>query len=220
MEVARLHRRATAVELARQAENDGADAILLLPPYLTEASQEGLAAHVKAVCRATRLGVIVYSRADAVYDDSTVAELADSCPNLIGFKDGVGDLELMTRIHARLGDRLVYVGGLPTAEMFAVPYLELGVSTYSSAVFNFLPQFALDFYEAVRAHDSAGVRRRLNDFVLPYCALRSRRPGYAVSIVKAGMRVVGHPAGPVRTPLTDLTETETAELADLVRKAV
>lgn len=71
---------ATAVELARQAENDGADAILLLPPYLTEASQEGLAAHVKAVCRATRLGVIVYSRANAVYDDSTVAELADSCP--------------------------------------------------------------------------------------------------------------------------------------------
>lgn len=72
----------------------------------------------------------------------------------------------------------------------------------------------------MRAHDSAGVRRSLNDFVLPYCALRSRRPGYAVSIVKAGMRVVGHPAGPVRTPLTDLTEAETAELADLVKKAV
>ncbi|MGW0552341.1 5-dehydro-4-deoxyglucarate dehydratase [Streptomyces sp. Wb2n-11] len=211
---------ATAVELAQQAERDGAHGILLLPPYLTEASQEGLAAHVKAVCRATRLGVILYSRANAVYDETTVAELADSCPNLIGFKDGVGDLELMTRIHSRLGDRLVYIGGLPTAEMFALPYLEMGVTTYSSAIFNFLPRFALDFYDAVRARDSAGVRRRLDDFVLPYCAIRRRRPGYAVSIVKAGMTVAGHPAGPVRTPLTDLTEAEVAELSDLVKKVL
>ncbi len=211
---------ATAVELAQQAERDGAHGILLLPPYLTEASQEGLAAHVKAVCRATRLGVILYSRANAVYEETTVAELADSCPNLIGFKDGVGDLELMTRIHSRLGDRLVYIGGLPTAEMFALPYLEMGVTTYSSAIFNFLPRFALDFYDAVRARDTAGVRRRLDDFVLPYCAIRRRRPGYAVSIVKAGMTVAGHPAGPVRTPLTDLTEAEVAELSDLVKKVL
>ncbi|MDG4859129.1 5-dehydro-4-deoxyglucarate dehydratase [Streptomyces sp. T-3] len=209
---------ATAVELARQAELDGAHALLLLPPYLTEASQEGLAAHVKAVCRATRLGVILYSRANAVYDETTVAELAESCPNLIGFKDGVGDLELMTRIHSRLGDRLLYVGGLPTAETFALPYLELGVTTYSSAIFNFLPQFALGFYDAVRTRDTAEVHRLLSEFVLPYCAIRRRRPGYAVSIVKAGMRVVGQSAGPVRTPLTDLTEAETAELADLVKK--
>ncbi|WP_327351247.1 5-dehydro-4-deoxyglucarate dehydratase [Streptomyces sp. NBC_01304] len=209
---------ATAVELARQAELDGAHAVLLLPPYLTEASQEGLAAHVKAVCRATRLGVILYSRANAVYDETTVAEVAESCPNLIGFKDGVGDLELMTRIHARLGERLLYVGGLPTAETFALPYLELGVTTYSSAIFNFLPRFALDFYDAVRGRDTAEVHRRLNEFVLPYCAIRRRVPGYAVGIVKAGMRAVGRSAGPVRTPLTDLTEVEVAELADLVKK--
>ncbi|MFJ9412031.1 5-dehydro-4-deoxyglucarate dehydratase [Streptomyces sp. NPDC101393] len=209
-----------AIALAQQAETSGADAILLLPPYLTEASQAGLAAHVTAVCRATTLGVILYSRANAVYDEATVAELADTCPNLIGFKDGVGDLELMTRIRARLGDRLLYVGGLPTAEMFALPYLEMGVSTYSSAIFNFAPRFALDFYDAVRAHDTEQVFRRLNDFVLPYCAIRRRQPGYAVSIVKAGMRVIGRPAGPVRTPLTDLTAAELAELTDLIKKVV
>ena len=55
------------------------------------------------------------------------------------FKDGYGEIELMTRIYARLGDRLTYVGGLPTAETFALPYLEMGVTTYSSAIFNFLP---------------------------------------------------------------------------------
>ncbi|MER7547533.1 5-dehydro-4-deoxyglucarate dehydratase [Actinomadura sp.] len=209
---------AAAARMAREAEDAGADGVLLFPPYLTEASQDGLVAHVRAVCAATRLGVTVYSRANAVYGDAAVAELAESCPNLVGFKDGVGDLELMTRIRSRLGDRLVYIGGLPTAETFALPYLEMGVTTYSSAVFNFIPEFALAFYAAVRDRDRDEVARRLADFVLPYCEIRGRRKGYAVSIIKAGMRITGRPAGPVRPPLTDLTEAETAELAELVKR--
>jgi hypothetical protein len=72
---------------------------------------------------------------------------------LIGLKDGVGDVERRTRTYARLGDRLIYIGGLPTAETFALPLLELGVSTYSSALYNFLPEFALSFFDAVRARD-------------------------------------------------------------------
>ena len=210
---------AAAAEMARDAERAGADGVLLFPPYLTEASQDGLAAHVRAVCDATRLGVTVYSRANAVYEDTTVARIAETCPNLVGFKDGVGNLELMTRIRARLGERLVYIGGLPTAETFAQPYLEMGVTTYSSAIFNFVPDFALAFYDAVRARDRGEVRRRLEEFVLPYCEIRNRRSGYAVSIVKAGMRAVGRPAGPVRPPLTDLTEDESAALAGLIEKA-
>ncbi|WP_327351186.1 5-dehydro-4-deoxyglucarate dehydratase [Streptomyces sp. NBC_01304] len=210
---------AAAVEFAQAAERAGADGILLFPPYLTEASQDGLAAHVAAVCRATTLGVIVYSRANAVYTATTLARLAESCPNLIGYKDGVGDIAEMTRIHATLGDRLTYVGGLPTAELFAVPYLELGVSTYSSALFNFVPEFALKFYAAVRERDHATVERLLNGFVLPYTELRDRKQGYAVSIVKAGLTVTGHPAGPVRSPLTDLTEDEHRILRELVSAA-
>ncbi|MEU6696420.1 5-dehydro-4-deoxyglucarate dehydratase [Pseudonocardia sp. NPDC046786] len=213
------HGTAQAIAFARAAEAAGADGILLFPPYLTEASQDGLAEHVRAVCAATSLGVIVYSRANAVYAPRTVAALAADCPNLIGFKDGVGDLEAITRIHAAVGDRLVYIGGLPTAETFALPYLELGVTTYSSALFNFLPEFALVFYAAVRAGDRDTVRRLLSEVVLPLTALRDRRPGYAVSIVKAGMTVTGHPAGPVRPPLTDLTDDELAELGAIVERA-
>ncbi|MEU3901236.1 5-dehydro-4-deoxyglucarate dehydratase [Streptomyces sp. NPDC045251] len=206
----------TACEFAAAAERAGADGILLFPPYLTEASQEGLAAHVEAVCRATSLGVVVYGRANAVYGADTLARVAETCPNLIGYKDGVGDVEAMTRIHTRLGDRLTYIGGLPTAELFALPYLELGVTTYSSAVFNFVPEFALSFYDAVREHRREDVARMLNDFVLPYTEIRNRRSGYAVSIVKAGMTAVGHGAGPVRPPLTDLTAEELAELSALI----
>ncbi|MFV2178049.1 5-dehydro-4-deoxyglucarate dehydratase [Actinomadura sp. LOL_016] len=209
---------ATAIELARAAERAGAAGLLLLPPYLTEASQDGLFEHVRAVCDATGLGVVVYSRANAVYSDTTVARLAEACPNLVGFKDGVGDIEMMTRIHTRLGDRLAYVGGLPTAEMFALPYLEMGVTTYSSAMYNFVPEFALRFYRAVRARDHAAVRRYLDGFVLPYCDLRNRRAGYAVSIVKAGMRVIGRPAGPVRAPLVDLDDDELKRLGELIER--
>jgi dihydrodipicolinate synthase/N-acetylneuraminate lyase len=51
---------------------------------------------VRAVCDATGLGVIVYNRANARFTDETVGRLADECPNLVGFKDGVGDIEQMT----------------------------------------------------------------------------------------------------------------------------
>ncbi|MGW6159194.1 5-dehydro-4-deoxyglucarate dehydratase [Streptomyces sp. NPDC055144] len=206
----------TAVEYAQAAERAGADGILLFPPYLTEAGQEGLADHVEAVCRSTSLGVIVYSRANAVYTAPTLDRIAERCPNLIGYKDGVGDIDAMTRIYTRLGERLTYIGGLPTAEMFALPYLELGVTTYSSAIFNFLPEFALEFYGAVRERKHDTVIKLLDDFVLPYTEIRNRRPGYAVSIVKAGMTAVGHSAGPVRPPLTDLTQDELSELAALI----
>ncbi len=207
---------AIAKEFAQAAEKAGADGILLLPPYLLNSEQSGLLAHAEAVCKSTSVGVIFYNRDNAIIDDTTLAKLADRCPNLIGFKDGVGDIELMTRIYARLGDRLTYVGGLPTAETFALPYLEMGVTTYSSAIFNFLPQFAQDFYAAVRRRDHQHVYAALRDFVIPYISIRNRRRGYAVSIVKAGMTAIGRPAGPVRTPLIDLTDAELADLKKLI----
>ncbi|PSL51603.1 5-dehydro-4-deoxyglucarate dehydratase [Saccharothrix carnea] len=209
---------AVSVEQARAAEAAGASGVLLFPPYLTEASQRGLVEHVSAVCRATGLGVIVYSRANAVLTDTTVAELADRNPNLIGLKDGIGDIEQLTRTYARVGDRLMYIGGLPTAETFALPLLQLGVTTYSSALFNFVPEFALKFYAAVRAQDRTAVYGMLRDFVIPYLDLRDRQRGYAVSIVKAGLTAVGRDGGPVRPPLTDLTDDERARLAALVQQ--
>ncbi len=207
-----------ARQFAKAAEASGADGLLLFPPYLVNADRAGLMAHVEAVCNSTHLGVIVYNRDNAVLDASTLEQLCHRCPNLVGFKDGVGDIELMTRIYARLGDRLTYIGGLPTAETFALPYLEMGVTTYSSAIFNFLPEFANAFYAAVRRRDHAEVFHRLNQFVIPYIDIRNRRKGYAVSIVKAGMRAIGRPAGPVRSPLTDLTAEEFEQLQQLVSK--
>lgn len=207
---------AMAKEFVAAAQTAGADGVLLLPPYLLKSDTAGLMAHVQAVCASTDLGVIFYNRDNAVIDEKTLEQLCDRCPNLVGFKDGHGDIELMTRIYARLGDRLTYIGGLPTAETFALPYLELGVTTYSSAIFNFLPQFAQSFYASVRRRDHPEVFKQLREFVLPYLDIRNRRKGYAVSIVKAGMRAIGRPAGPVRTPLTDLDQSELDALTKLI----
>ena len=207
---------AMAKQFAQAGEAAGADGLLLFPPYLINADPAGLAAHVEAVCASTKLGVIFYNRDNAVLNEVWLERICERCPNLVGFKDGLGDIELMTRIYARMGDRLTYIGGLPTAETFALPYLEMGVTTYSSAIFNFLPQFAQNFYAAVRRRDHGFVYKELREFVLPYIDIRNRHKGYAVSIVKAGMRAVGRPAGPVRSPLTDLDSGEMETLTKLI----
>jgi 5-dehydro-4-deoxyglucarate dehydratase len=208
-----------ASEFARRAEKAGADGILLLPPYLVQAEQEGVYRHVFAICRAVGVGVILYHRDNCLYEAQTVRRLADACPNIVGFKDGHGSIEHLTAICESLGDRLVYVGGMPTAEVYARANHAIGVTTYSSAIFNFLPDYAQIFFAAVRSGDRAFTDEALRRFFLPYLAIRNRRRGYAVSIVKAGVRIVGRPAGPVRAPLLDLTTEEETSLAALVHYA-
>ena len=206
----------SAIAFAQEAERLRAKGVLLLPHYLTEASQDGLVAHVEQVCKSVNIGVVVYNRAQCRLTAESLEKLADRCPNLIGFKDGIGDIELMVSIWRRMGDRFSYLGGLPTAEVYAAAYKALGVPVYSSAVFNFMPQLAMDFYRAIAKDDHATTNRLLDEFFLPYLAIRNRKAGYAVSIVKAGARLVGHDGGPVRAPLTDLT----AEECDMLHKLI
>lgn len=210
---------AMAVELARDVEKRGADGLLLLPPYLVNSEQQGLAAHIEKVCKAVSIGVIVYNRDNAIVNDETLARLCERNPNLVGFKDGVGDLELLARVYSRMGKRLIYIGGMPTAETYALPYRDIGFDTYSSAIFNFMPVWAQRFYGAVSGGDRATVQNHLRDFVMPYIAIRNRARGYAVAIVKAGLNIVGRPAGHVRSPLTDLKPAEVEELRQLIDRA-
>lgn len=206
----------TAIAFAQEAQRQGAAGLLLMPHYLTEAPQDGIVRHVKEVCQSVEIGVVLYNRGQCRVSASMLEELVQECPNLIGFKDGVGDIENMVRIRRRLGNRLAYLGGLPTAEVFAQAYRALGVPVYSSAVFNFIPATAMRFYEAVKSGDDATVGHLLDTFFLPMLEIRNHKPGYAVSIVKAGARIVGHPAGPVRSPLVDLNAQEEAALRVLI----
>jgi len=205
-----------AIQMAQEAERLGAKGLLLLPHYLTEASQDGVAAHVEQVCKSVKIGVVIYNRNVCRLNANLLEQLAERCLNLIGYKDGLGDIELMVSIRRRLGERLTYLGGLPTAEVYAAAYKALGVPVYSSAVFNFIPKTAMDFYRAIAAEDHATVGKLIDDFFLPYLDIRNRKAGYAVSIVKAGAKIVGYDAGPVRAPLTDLLPDEYEALAKLI----
>jgi 5-dehydro-4-deoxyglucarate dehydratase len=206
-----------AVEFAKAAEANGADGLLVLPPYLVKSEQEGLRRHLMAICQSVDIGVIAYNRDNAVLTPETLDRVAETCPNLIGLKDGVGDVELLTALRYRMADRLIFIGGMPTAEVHASAAAAIGMTTYSSAIYNFAPEMALRFFNALRGGLSAEVDTLIRTFFLPYLAIRNRRAGYAVSIVKAGARIAGIPCGPVRSPLLDLTPDEESELAALMQ---
>ncbi|MFQ3788585.1 5-dehydro-4-deoxyglucarate dehydratase [Halomonas sp. A29] len=201
---------------AKAAEEVGADGILLMPPYLTECPQDGLVEYARQICDSTAVNVIYYNRGNGILDAGSVQALADACPNLIGLKDGKGDIQALNKIVKTVGDRLVYVGGVPTAEIFAEAYLSIGVNTYSSAVFNFVPDMAVKFYQELRKGNAESVKQITNDFFIPFVDLRDRKAGYAVSLIKAGAEIIGRPAGSVRAPLVMPSSEERQQLEKLV----
>ena len=205
----------TAKALARAAADNGADGLLLMPPYLVTAPPDGLVRDVREVASAGGLPVIIYHRGTARFSPSAVATLAQM-PEIIGFKDGLGDFDLLQRIILtvrRSTDReFTFFNGLPTAELTVPAYRGLGVTLYSSAVFAFAPEIALAFHKAVTGDDEVLAQRLLTDFYLPLVELRDRVPGYAVSLVKAGVRLRGLEVGGVRAPLVDPSAEDLAEL--------
>ncbi|NUS14279.1 MAG: 5-dehydro-4-deoxyglucarate dehydratase [Streptomyces sp.] len=213
---------ALAAEYAAAAERAGADGLLAMPPYLVVADQEGLLRHYTALAAATTLDVIVYQRDNAVFAPETVVELA-KVPNIIGLKDGHGDLDLMQRIISAVrtalpGDGFLYFNGLPTAELTGTAYRGLGVTLYSSAVFAFSPEIALAFHRALTTGDDATVDRLVDGFYRPLVDLRNQGRGYAVSLVKAGVRLRGLDVGEVRPPLSEPSPAHVKELAELLER--
>jgi 5-dehydro-4-deoxyglucarate dehydratase len=207
---------AATVAQARNAEQAGADALLVLPPYLVSSEQDGLAAFVRGIAAATSLPIIVYSRDNGIFKVETLLRLADAVPTLMGVKDGTSDLDLVLETRRRTLGRLVVINGAPTAEMLAAQTFAIGVTAYSSAVFAFAPAIAQAFYDAVAAGDRARQDALLAQFYFPYSVLRRKRAGNAVSIVKAGLKVAGQPAGPVRPPLLDLPDADCEALRTLI----
>lgn len=213
---------ALAVRYARLAEAAGADGLLVLPPYLVVAAQEGLLRHYRTVAAATSLPVIVYQRDNAVLTPDTVVELART-EGIVGLKDGLGDLDLMQRIISAVrtaapGDFL-YFNGLPTAEQTQLAYRALGVTLYSSAVFCFAPEVALAFHRALASGDDDTVHRLLDGFYRPFVELRALGRGYAVSLVKAAVRLRGLDVGEVRPPLHEPGEDHVKQLALVMERA-
>jgi 5-dehydro-4-deoxyglucarate dehydratase len=201
---------AMAKQYAAAAREAGADGLLVLPPYLIKPSQQGLIDHFKALAATAGLPLIAYQRDNAIFTADGAAELA-RIPGVIGFKDGLGDLDLLQRIMAVAPD-LTYFNGLPTAEVTARSYAAIGVRAYSSAVHCFAPEIA-HAYEA-------GLDELLAEFYLPLVKLRDQGAGYAVSLVKAAVRRRFVDVGSVRSPLTDPLPEHLEELDHLLDRGL
>ena len=213
---------AVAREFRDVAIENGVDGLLLLPPYLLASTPAGLVEHVRQVARGSSIPVIVYQRANAVLNVAAALELLD-VPEVLGLKDGVGDVSAMLRIvtavrtsgHPR-AQEFQFFNGLPTAELGVQAYSAIGVRAYSSAVLSMAPQVAGAFYAAFDRGDEPGMQRLLAEFYLPLAALRDEVPGYAVALVKAGARISGIPVGGVRAPLVDPTPEHFRRLEGLI----
>jgi 5-dehydro-4-deoxyglucarate dehydratase len=207
-----------ALENARSAEAAGADGLLLLPPYLVSGTTEGLVAYVEAVLAATSLPVVLYHRGAARYTPDAVRRLA-AHPQVIGFKDGTGDIgttqEIVLAARAT-GRELQFFNGLLTAELTQGAFRGIGVPLYSSAAFAMIPELAALHYAAYTRGDEATRLRLLEEFYVPLVRLRDETPGFGVSLIKAGLRIRGLAVGSVRPPLVDPTAEQESRLAGLL----
>ena len=210
----------TARRFADRAKDAGADGILLLPPYLTEATGAGLVDYVRAATRED-LQAIVYNRANARFTEDSAVAVA-RLPQVIGFKDGAGDLDLMIRIVRAVRDEgtsepFFFFNGMPTAEVTQRAYRAIGVPLYSSAAFAFAPRVALAYYNALERDDRATLDALERAFYHPLARLRAKGTGYAVSLIKAGVELAGHSSGGVRPPLTEVRPEHREELARILK---
>ncbi len=201
-------------EIARRAARAGADCILALPPYYINAPEEGLFAYYEAIGRATELPLMVYSRDWAVFTPVMVARLADRVPTLAAWKDGQGNTRQLQRIMEYNGDRLAWFGGL--GDDCAPGYFAVGIQAYTSSISNIAPKLSLALAEAGLKHDFERLNQLMYRFVNPLYALRERSRGYEVAAMKQAMEILGMPAGPVRPPLKNCTEQDTADLRKLM----
>lgn len=210
---------AQAKRFAVKAQQAGADGLLLLPPYLVEVPQPGLIDYTRAVAAAVDLPVIVYNRNNARFTEESAVAVA-RIPNVVGFKDGTGNFDQVARIvqavTTTVDPNFLFFNGLPTAETTQLAFRAIGVPLYSSATFAFAPDLALAFYNALESDNTDLVNALLNAFYIPLVRLRDTVPGYAVSLVKAGVTMEGIPAGPVRPPLIMPTTDDLATLASII----
>ena len=203
------------VEIARQATQAGADALMVVTPYYNRPPQEGVAQHFLTIADATDLPIITYDipkRTGTAIETETLVRIAKH-PRIVANKDAKGDLEAAQWVIRRTG--LPWYSG---DDAMNLPLLSVGAVGAISVAGHFVG----DRIEAVREAFLAGRVSdaiRLNSDLLPVYSGIFRTAG--VILTKAGLNEQGLPAGPVRLPLVNATPEQIAVLRrDLAESGV
>jgi len=200
-----------SVKLARAAEAEGVDFLVVITPYYLKPSADELAAHYIEICQAVRTPVLAYNipeRTGLELTPEIVARVGARCENFAGLKDSSGKLELTPQfIQAAPGRRLcVFMG----RDHMILPALKLGCTGAVSACSNVAPRLFVDLYRAFR-EGKADEAARLQQLVNPL------RMAFGLhtfpSVIKEAMGMAGLPAGPCRKPVGPMPPQARAELS-------
>ncbi|MDQ3211056.1 MAG: dihydrodipicolinate synthase family protein [Acidobacteriota bacterium] len=204
---------ALGAELARQAAGCGAAGILAFPPYYPAPEDDGIVGYYGAIGAATPLGLLVYSR-DWFHPGAALVERLADIPTLVGWKDGQGDMRRLQIIRRQVGARLHWIGG--AGDDLVPAYYAQGIRAFTSSIANVSPEIAVQLHLAGSTGDAATLAQLMADYVVPVYALRARRKGYEVTVMKELMNVLGLSGGFVRPPLVALRAEELREIRALV----
>ncbi|MFC0042475.1 4-hydroxy-tetrahydrodipicolinate synthase [Actinomadura rayongensis] len=195
------------IELARQAEKAGAHALLVVTPYYSRPSQEGLAAHFTAVADATDLPVLLYDipiRAGIPIEMDTYRRLAEH-PRIVGVKDARGDLLHGSAVMAETG--LTYYCG---DDALNLPWLAIGAKGVISVASHVAPKKVTELVDAATRGDLATARTAHNDLVPLY---RTIIETGGVPFTKAALALQGRPVGAPRLPNAPATPIQQERIA-------
>lgn len=198
-----------AVELSREAERLGADALLVLSPYYNKPTQEGLFQHFAAVARGTRLPVIVYNipgRTAVNILPKTLARMAKACPNIAAVKESSGSLDQASEILGLLPPPFAVLSG---DDSLTLPMLSVGARGAVSVVSNIAPKPAAELCRTFLSGDAAKARTlHLKLFPLIKALFIETNP----IPVKAALEMMGLCRGAPRLPLTPIEPASKARL--------
>jgi 4-hydroxy-tetrahydrodipicolinate synthase len=193
-------------ELARQAEQAGAAALLVVTPYYSKPPQSGLLAHFTKVADSSGLPVMLYDipgRTGTAIATETLVRLADH-PRIVAVKDAKGDVGASSEVMART-DLAFYCGD----DIVNLPWLALGACGFVSVHGHIVGDRLHDMIDAYLSGDVAGALTIHRDLLPVYMGMTRTQN---VITTKAALSMLGLPGGPVRAPLADATPAEIEQL--------
>ncbi len=201
---------AHSIELARNAQRAGAQGLLVVTPYYSRPTQEGLIAHFTAVADATDLPVTLYDippRSVVPIASETILRLSEH-PRIVAVKDAKGDLAGGAQLISETD--LAYYSG---DDILNLPWLSVGAVGFISVIGHLVPERLCRLRDAYLAGDVVKARE-LHVSMLPLCRAMARVGG--VSMTKAALRLLGVETGEPRLPqLMPDSEQLEAVAADL-----
>lgn len=202
---------AMAVPMAAAAERAGAAGILAFPPYYPNADESGLIEYYRAIGDVSP-HLVIYSR-DWFHPSPALVERLAAIPTLAAWKDGQGDIRRLQALMHAVGSRFVWVGG--AGDDLVPAYYAAGIRAFTSSVWNLAPRLSRDLHDRASQGDTAGLADPMSKLIVPLYALRARRRGYEVTVMKALMDALGLTGGKVRPPLAQLAQSEFAAVKAL-----